>query len=223
MKRTCVALAGIAVAACVLTADIEAQREGSRQDRTAAKRSDGSSTGLMLGVHTIAAMGVAISGEEVREDFHTELGGGVGAMIGYGFTPVFSAYASLDVAKQGSGMDDLQGNFGLVHFEIGARANVPLGSPRTTPYFTASVGGRALGARVTDFINDEEYEASFSGGMVALGAGIEHSLSPTTALDGGVELGFGSFGKLAIDGDEDSIDVNRSTSVRLRLGVIWRP
>lgn len=222
MKRTHTAIAALAVIASVLTAEAEAQREGSRRPSAAAQVGR-RNTGLMVGVHTLAAMGVEINGEEVRDDFHTELGGGIGAMIGYGFTPALSAYASIDVAKQGSGMDDLQGNFGLMHFEVGARANLPVGTPRTTPYITASAGARALGARVTDFINDEEYDASFSGSMFAIGAGVEHSLTPTTSLDGGVQLGFGSFGKLAIDGDEDSIEVEGSRTVRLRLGVLWRP
>lgn len=223
MNRTTIALTALAVAACVLAEPAEGQRSGSRRSTAAAQRALDRTTGLMLGLHTVAAPGVAISGEDVRSDFHTNLGGGVGAMIGYGFTPILSAYASLDLAKQGSGVSDLQGSFGLVHFEVGARANLPMGSPRTVPWVSASVGRRSLGAHITDTGWDEEYDAVFSGGMFALGAGVQHFLSPTTALEGGAEIGFGTFDKFAVDGDQDDIDVGSSTTVRLRFGMVWRP
>jgi hypothetical protein len=189
-------------------------RSSDRGDRT---------TGFMVGVHTIAAPGVAISGEDVRDDFHTTLGGGAGAMLGYGFTPMLSGYVSVDVAKQGSGMSDLQGSFGLVHFEIGARVNVPIAKPRMLPFVSVAVGRRALGAHITDDANEEEYDAAFSGGMLALGGGVQYFASPSTTFETALELGTGSFGTLDIDGDRESVNVGRSSSIRLRAGIVWRP
>lgn len=183
----------------------------------------GRTTGFMVGVHTIAAPGVAISGADVRDDFHTTLGGGAGAMLGYGFTPMFSGFVSFDVAKQGSGMSDLQGSFGLVHFEIGARANLPVANPRVLPFVSLAVGRRALGAYITDHINEEEYDATFSGGMLALGGGVQYLLSPSKTLEAALELGTGSFGNLDIDGEREPVSVRRSTSTRLRAGMVWRP
>lgn len=222
MNRHTLAAAALVLVACALSTPVHGQRTSARRPASIQRTLD-RTTGLMIGVHTLVAPGVGISGEDVRSDFHTNLGGGVGAMIGYGFSPIFSAFGALDLAKQGSGMDDLQGSFGLVHFELGARANLPMGSAKTLPYVSASVGRRALGARITDYGYDEEYEASFSGGFFALGAGIQRFISPATALEGGVSVGFGSFDRLAIDGDEDDVDVGGSTSVRFRFGVVWRP
>lgn len=221
MNRATLAMGVLALAA---TLAVPADGQTPRGQRRASQPVGAQrTTGLIVGVHTVAAPGVAISGEDVRDDFHTELGGGIGAMVGYEFSPRITAYASIDVAKQGSGMPDLQGSFGLLHLEIGARATLPMANRTTIPYVTAAIGRRALGAHIVDIGNDEEYDATFSGTMLAVGGGVERQLSPTMALDGGISVGVGSFSTMDIDGDEQSIAVTRSNSVRLRVGVVWRP
>ena len=221
----------MALAMVALAATAQAQRTPTR-GTTGAKRSRAAAVdrtkGIVLGAHTIAAPGVAITGEDVDGTFNTTFGGGAGVMVGYEFTPTFSAFASLDVAKQGSGESGLAGSFGLWHFEVGGRANFPLDNPRTVPYVSASVGRRSLGARLTEEIEDgdgdvEEYDWGASGLMFGLGGGVQHYLSPRLALDGGVELAFGSFSHIDDDGTPRTIQVNGSKSVRLRFGVTWRP
>lgn len=220
-------LATIALAATLFAAaTADAQRPTGRR---AALTEDGKRTpldermtGLMLGAYTLAAPGVSMTGEDVDGTFSTSFGPGAGLMVGYGFNRTFAAYASLDVAKQGSGSSDYRGSFGLAHFEVGGRVNLPLGDAVTVPYVSASVGRRALGARITDEDGDE-YDVTYSGGMFALGGGIQRVISPTLLLDGGVALGFGRFGHWDSDGDQGSLDVNGSTSIRLRFGVTWRP
>jgi hypothetical protein len=175
-------------------------------------------------VYTLAAPGLTITSPEVEDSFATNFGPGAGLMIGYALTPTISSFAELDLAKQGSSSPEFPGTFGLVHFEVGARAKLPLGTATTTPYAMASVGRRAIGARVYN-PEDREQSAtiSFSGMMFGLGGGIEHVLSPHTTLDAGLELGFGKFGQASFGGESGPIPVNNTMSTRFRVGVNWRP
>ncbi len=183
---------------------------------------DGRRTGLVLGVYTIAAPGVTLTGDDVDGTFKTNFGPGAGVMVGYGFNRTFSGFASLDLAKQGMS-GDIGGNFGLRHIELGARANLPYGSTTTAPYLTASYGQRALGAHVTDDFEGTEYDMRLTGGMFGVGGGLEHVLSPTLAVDGGLAVAFGRFNHSDIAGESSSLAVNGTTSIRLRIGMTWRP
>ena len=183
---------------------------------------DGRRTGLVLGVYTMAAPGVSLTGDDVDGEFKTNLGPGAGVMAGYAFNRTFSGFASVDVAKQGMS-GDIGGSFGLRHIELGARANLPFGSDATVPYLTASYGRRALGARVTDDFEGNEYDMRLSGAMFGVGGGLEHVISPALAVDGGLSVAFGRFSHGDIDGESSSLAVNGTTSIRLRLGMTWRP
>src|SRR5262245_5623668 len=215
----------IALATLALTAPAGAQRSAGRVATGGSARhvADQRLMGLTLGVHTIAAPGITISGEDMDPAFKTNLGPGLGLMVGYGFNPVFSTYASLDLAKQGSGISELEGSFGLAHFEVGARANLPTGSLTTIPYINASIGHRAVGARVTADDFDGDVDLSFSGTMFGIGGGMQHFISPKVALDGGVEFALGKFGKVEADGDSETLTVNGTNTIRLRFGINWRP
>jgi hypothetical protein len=223
--------AAVTLAALTFSATLDAQRSPARPTSTkpaaparAAANDLVPGRGLQLGVYTLAAPGVSITGEDVDGTFSTTFGGGAGVMVGYGFNPIWSGYAALDVARQGSGNTDVEGTFGLAHFEIGARANLlSLGNPTTVPYLSASVGRRALGAHVTDYEYDEEYNMALSGMMFAAGGGIQHVLSPKVALDAGVQVGYGRFAHLDEDGEQSTLLVNGSMSLRFRVGVNWRP
>ena len=185
---------------------------------------DGRRTGFVLGVYTMGAPGLSVSGDDIDDGpFRTGFGPGAGVMVGYGFNRTFSGYASVDVAKQSANDADLAGNFGLRHIELGGRANLPYGSATTVPYLTASYGRRSLGARVTDDFEGTEYDMRLSGGMFGVGGGIEHVISPTLAVDGGLALAFGRFGHGDVDGESISLAVNGTTSMRLRIGMTWRP
>jgi hypothetical protein len=145
-------------------------------------------------------------------------------MVGYGLNRIFSAYASLDVAKQPVAPDVfVSGTFGLAHFEVGARANIPIGSPKAVSYLSASVGGRALAARATDEDSGEPVELSFSGQVYVVGGGIQYFIAPRLAVDAGAELGLGSFNRFKDDSGDHTIHVNSSTSTRLRVGLNWHP
>jgi outer membrane protein with beta-barrel domain len=179
-------------------------------------------TGITVGVYSLAAPGLSISGPDFDGTFSTKLGEGGGLMAAYGFNRTFSAYASLDLAKQATTEHTVpHGTFGLAHFEIGARANIPTGSARTVPYVSASVGNRALAARVTE--DDITSDLTMSGHVYVLGAGFEHFMSAHTSLDAGVELANGAFKHFEDFGGPYDMNLNSSTSLRLRVGVNWRP
>jgi len=179
--------------------------------------------GFMLGVHSIGAPGLKITGGEVSGEFTTTFGAGAGITVGYGITRRFSGFASLDVAKQNTGPDvEPAGSWGLSHFEVGGRANFPLGASSTVPYISASVGRRAMAARATND-DGEQFDTAITGPMIGLGAGVEHFFSRSMALDAGVGVGYGKFNHFKAGEEEYDPKANAPTSVRLRLGVNWRP
>src|SRR5690348_8974635 len=66
-------------------------------------------TGVMLGASGIFAPGVTIKGQDVETDINTNAGAGAGIQLGYGFTRRFLLFGTLDLAKQGSGIDGISG------------------------------------------------------------------------------------------------------------------
>ncbi len=218
----------LALAAVTIATSARAQTTtGRRADVVTKSGATGASSdrtlGLMLGVHTVGAQGLTLTSEDFGSPLETNNGAGAGVMIGYGFNRTFSSFVSLDVAKQRTGADiDPAGTFGLVHLEIGARAYLPLGT-NTLPYVVGSFGQRGLGAKVTDVDSGESADVAIHGKMFGLGAGLEHFFSPNMSLDAGVHLGFGAFDRITVDGDEESLSASGTTSLRLRIGVTWRP
>ena len=178
----------------------------------------------VFGAHTIATPGVSITGPDFEEwPVSTTMGGGLGIMAGYELNRAVTAFASLDLAKQNSGVNWMQGSFGLVHAELGVRAKLSQNNPQSVPYLMAAIGRRAIGSRITDLEDDEVYDVSFSGTMFSFGGGLQYMLSPKLALDGGVELGLGTFDHYEADGDIGTVNANTSTSIRVRAGFVWRP
>ena len=178
----------------------------------------------VFGAHTVAAPGVSITGPDFDEwPVSTSLGGGIGLMAGYEINRAVTLFGSLDVAKQNSSAFWMQGSFGLVHAELGVRAKISQSNPQQVPYVMAAIGRRSLGARIFDLDDGETYDLSFSGMMLSFGGGLQYALSPKFSLDGGLELGVGTFDHVDSDGDLGTVSANTSTSIRVRAGVIWRP
>jgi len=223
---------GSTAVAALVFATITATHSGAQ--RTSSQRADGSvsskllrpdrTSGLTLGVYTLAVPGVSISGVDVDGTFATDFGQGAGLSVDYGINRMFAVFASVDVAKQRTSDNTYpSGTFGLAHIEIGGRANLRTSDPNTIPYLSASVGRRGLGAQVTDDQTGRQFDMGLSGYMLAAGGGVRHFISPSLALDGGVEIGYGSFNHLSQAGQEGDVLVNSTTSIRLRGGLSWRP
>ena len=215
----------LAMASLMVTAAVTHAQRTTTVSKPAAKAPAAKerSNKWVFGAHTIAAPGVTVTGQDIDGTWGTGLGGGLGIMAGYELNRAVTAFASLDVARQGSGVNYMTGSFGLVHAEIGVRAALSRTNPQMVPYATAAVGRRAIGARVTDLEDGEVYDITLSGTMLSLGGGMQYRLSPKVSLDGGLEFGIGAFDHVDDDGELYTIAVNSSTSIRLRAGVVWRP
>ena len=219
ITRLVAAAALLTVVVGQLGAQGAAHRSGSGRRATRGPRTEG----LMIGIGTLGAQGVSISGADVDGTFATRFGAGAGLTLGYGTSSGIIGFASLDIAKQQSDVEDISGTFGLAHLEVGVRMMLPAINATTVPYAQASVGRRGLGARVHDFTDDSDYDMTLHGGMFGVGGGIEHAISPHTSLDLGASLAFGRFGQYDTDGERGSLTVNGTTSMRLRAGITWRP
>jgi hypothetical protein len=181
--------------------------------------------GLMLSGTTVLATGITISGPEVRADVKTSTGQGVGLQVGYGFTPKLMGFASATVVKQRSISGPSDGSsFGLALLEVGARMTFPQPGKRMVPYVSAHVGTHGLGAH-----SDEggiSATLRLSGTQIGAGGGILYALTPSMSLDAGVIADRGKFGKLSLTGDvnqQRDVQVNPSTTLRLKVGFNWHP
>jgi opacity protein-like surface antigen len=180
--------------------------------------------GLLLNVHLDAAPGITIKDEtDASEVLKTKTGFGAGLQLGYGFTPMFMLFAAIDAAQQDIDDPEATGDFVLAHFDIGGRLSFARATSPLAPYIELALMGRALAATVTDPELGGEADVAFSGGGFAVGAGIQYSFSPKVALDVGARVGFGKFGTLEIDKQEQDLDVKNSMSTRINVGVSFYP
>jgi hypothetical protein len=226
MTNTTIRVAAIMFATLTLGSEALSQRStepAAFRDDTRKPAASDRMKGFMLGVYTVGAPGITLTGDDIDGTFATTFGPGAGATIGFGVTNRLSAYASFDIAKQKTAPDDTpDGSWGLAHFEVGGRASLPLGTSSTIPYVTAGWGRRALAARLVDEDGDG-VDVSFSGSMIAVGGGVEHFISPTLAIDAGVGLAFGTLSDYEEGGDKVDFQLDRTRSMRLRIGMTWRP
>jgi outer membrane protein with beta-barrel domain len=200
----------VAALAAPLTA-AHAQRGKHRHDIPAAP------TGLMLNVHTFTTPGFGIKGDDVAGEISTSMGPGVGARVGWSITPRYMVFAGADIARLGAG-DGLDGHWGFGLLELGGRMSFPSANSALTPYVTASVGWRGIGAEV-----DNAGDVSFDGMMVGAGGGLQYQVSPQLALDGNLSFGYGKFGSYEDPLQTADLDVDNTLTTQVRLGVNWYP
>jgi hypothetical protein len=224
LKRFITSVVTVATATLTLAPAAGAQRTSSTSKPAAsAPKAKERRNPWVFGAHTIAAPGVTVTGQDIEGSWGTAMGGGLGIMVGYDLNKSITGFASFDVARQGSGVNYMTGSFGLVHAELGVRANLSRTNPQMVPYATAAIGRRAIGAKVTDLEDGEIYDMSLSGTMLSFGGGLQYALSPKVSLDGGAEFGIGAFDHVDDNGDLYTISVNSSTTIRVRAGITWRP
>jgi hypothetical protein len=166
-------------------------------------------TGLRLNAHL---NGSAISFEDLDE---RDSGAGVGLSVGYGVTPNWLVFATVDAASI-----DVPGFSGytLGHVDLGVRYSFASADRRLVPFLAAAYTYRLA----IEVIENEDFTLSGSGGTI--GGGAAFYFSPSLALEGelGVNLGWftdAKIGDMSLDLDETL----RATSTRLNLGLSWYP
>jgi hypothetical protein len=176
----------------------------------------------LIGGHSTAALGASVGDAFGSINTSTGLGGGV--EVGYLVTPRLVAYAGLDIAKQPINEAGLEGDFGLTHFEAGARFSFPMPRSKLLPYVGAWVGRRSLSTTVDDFVTGASSDLSMSGLAAGVSGGVQVFVSPKLALDGGVSVGVGKMGNVKVDGRrEDWGTPDNTTTTRIRFGANWYP
>ncbi|MEJ7810189.1 MAG: outer membrane beta-barrel protein [Gemmatimonadaceae bacterium] len=212
MKRFAIAATVIGLAAGASTAHAQ-EASSTMVNRT---------RGFMLNGHLQISPPLTVKGGDFEDpQLKTKLGFGGGIQVGYGITSLIMPYINLDVSKQDSDVDGLEGDFGVSHVELGARFNFQQGGA-VVPYANVGVGARGLGADVD--VGEGMQELRLTGGHVVVGGGVQYFFKRKLAFDAGVQVGFGKFDKLEFDGDE--VDVEGSDNVvssRIKLGLSWFP
>ncbi len=173
--------------------------------------------GFVLGLHL---SGASLSAED--ED-RNDAGGG-GLFVGYGLNRRFTLFAQADAARfdeQSTG--DVQGDWTMAHFDVGARFHFANSLRRWVPFLQASVGRRSV--NVDDPIVDgsEEEEAELSGASLTIGGGVAYYLSEAWSLELGLLFTGGEFTTLRVNNVSVSGFDADATSSRLSLGVRWWP
>jgi hypothetical protein len=180
-----------------------------------------------FGAHTVIASGVTVLGPDIDSPFQTSMGEGVGVQAGYGVTPRVMVFASVDVTRQPSESDYISGSMGLSHLELGGRMTFPTARKRLVPYAMAVIGRRSMSA-TNGYFEDEDksFSLKVSGMEIGVGGGVLYALSPVLALDAGLIASRGKFNRATYTGeihDSGPLDVNGSTSMRLKVGFQWTP
>lgn len=196
------AAAGLAVCAQMATANAQAVRKSY-------------SSGLFVG---LGAEGNGIVTRQSAGGSSSESGGGGGLLVGYGFTPRWSAYldGSAATIKANGG-----GNYGLAHFDVGARVHFRTGPNIVVPFLQFGLSGRAENQTVTSASGTHEYTSTGSG--IIFGGGMSAYVTPSFAFSTSVTVAGGTFTHYEIDKQVVSLPSVSATSSRLHLGAVWFP
>lgn len=148
----------------------------------------------------------------VIDDSHG--GGGIGVMVGYGFSPLITLYLGLN----GSVVDgnQLRDEYILTHVDLGVLFNF-VSRSRTVPYLTGGVTFRQ--ASFDDYPDDID----FNGGGITVGGGLKYYASRQVAVDVGLVGTLGTFTE--VDVGRATFDINEidAGSARLMLGLSFYP
>ena len=145
----------------------------------------------------------------------SESGGGLGLVLGYGFSRRFSLYGELSGATMESA--DGSGTYALAHADLGTRVHFRAGAGTVVPFLQVGLSGRAVAANLGD------YNASGRGGGVSAGGGLNVHISPSAAFSGAVTWTSGNFDRWQAGNWTYSGYSIGATSARLHLGMVWFP
>jgi hypothetical protein len=154
------------------------------------------------------------TGAVFGDDSDADSGVGAGLLLGYGFSRSAALYFQLS----GASMEDQTGtidNYGLGHFDIGARFHFLAPRKRVVPYVNVGLSSRAIQSDV----GTARVKANGLG--VAFGGGVDIHFTPAVAFVGGVTWSAGTLGNITVNGSSAGLDSDRLTTARIELGVVW--
>ncbi len=201
-----------AFVACVAlgaTLPLQAQSDGTKP------RSN--TKGFMVGAH-LNGSSLAYEGDDA------ESGGGLGIVLGYGFSPkwqltfqVDAANIDLDARNAGAG------SYTLSHGDLGVRYTFANTARAWVPYLSAAVSSRIASASIDQTLVTSS-DVTLSGPAVSLGGGVQYFFSQKVALDIGLLFSGGKFdnvkvGSLSVDLD----NAENSNSTRFNIGLTFYP
>lgn len=177
-----------------------------------------SNAGLMLNLHLLGN-GVTLVGA----DRDAETGGGLGVALGYGFNDRVALYLNVDGAaveyEDDSAPDD---TYSAVTADLGVRMNFGNEGMKLRPYINAAFTGFAV---VEEFeVAGETLETTLSGGGLTVGGGVQYFLTPSLALDAGLQATQGAFTDARVDDEDEELDAGVAFATsRVQLGITWHP
>lgn len=155
--------------------------------------------------------GTAMGFKEV--EIGTQMGAGLGVLLGYDFTPKLAGFMGLNGSFVSS--SDLGRTPLLTHFDLGVQ--FAIGKMETMmPYGTVAY------SRWWNTVDQGYGRLKTRGGGMTLGGGIKYPLSPLLDIDLGFVATFGGFSRATLDGLSREVDLD-ATAARLTAGVIWYP
>lgn len=201
-----------AVGACLVLAVLT----GANLHGQSAPAGRSNTAGFMAGLH--------LNGSALAyEGGSTESGGGLGLVLGYGFSPKLQLYLNVDAANVDIADSDIGGSYTLGHGDLGLRYSFANPARAWVPYLTAAFTSRIASADIDNNLLSTT-EVSISGPAGTVGGGLQYFFSERLALDVGLLFSAGKFntvkiGSISVDVD----DADNSNSTRFNIGLKFYP
>ncbi len=172
--------------------------------------------GLTLDLH--------LNGSSIKvEDGSNENGGGIGARMGWGFTPRLSAYLGYDRASIKSADSQMADKYSLGQFDLGLQYQFAGSQSALRPFVEAAATRRGMYADVT-MPDGSTGDMTASGYGMTIGGGFQYFVSAPWAVSTGLNYTFGSFTKGEIGGVSSDIDpAIKANGARFNIGMSWHP
>jgi opacity protein-like surface antigen len=206
MRRFQLTLLPLAALAFFLVADSAAAQESTTR-------------GFTVGLHLTGAS-LNVEGDNNER----ESAGGGGIHVGYGLNRNFTLFLRGDGAKfDNLTTDDVEGEWTMGHFDVGARYNFASSLRKWIPFVEAALSYRAVSVDNPVVDNIPRNELSITGAGLTLGGGVDYYFSESWAIDLQLLWTGGEFTTLRVDNVSTSgLDFD-ATSSRVTLGVAWWP
>lgn len=176
--------------------------------------------GFMANVHLLGAGLTRPEGEGEKND--AESGSGIGARLGWGFSPNFTIFVGVDAAEMKFKSDTAgpDKHYGLVHFDLGATYYFANPNRKLIPYIEVAASGRSIVIE-SDVTGVGDYLQN--GGAYTFGAGINYYFARPVALSAGLTLSVGRFENAEFGGGEVPGTEGDAVSSRLKVGLAFFP